>query len=109
MKLPLLCLVSTLLSSCVFVPQVVSHYDESCQIESRQMVLAAEPLALIPVNGCSDEVCLSLLAGQVLLVPVSAVVSGSIVLVGNTVFWLQKQGDCVDEPPQAVAALAALD
>ena len=44
MKAVLLCFASTLLSSCVFVPQVVSHYDEACQIESRQMVLAAEPL-----------------------------------------------------------------
>lgn len=107
MKATLLCLASTLLISCVFVPQVVTHYDAACQIEARQMVLAAEPLALIPLNGCSDEVCLSLLAGQVLLVPVSAVVSGSIVLVGNTVFWLQKQGDCVEERPQAVATLPA--
>ena len=70
------CLTSTLLSSCVFVPEVVSHYDESCQIESRQMVLSAEPLALIPVNGCSDEVCLSLLAGQVLPIRIGIAETG---------------------------------
>ena len=54
------------------------------------MVLEA---ALVNVTAnCQNEECI-----VALLVPsvASAVVSGSIVIVGNVVYWLEKQGKCL--------------
>lgn len=92
-----------LLTACVFTPKVVSRYDEVCDIEVRHLVLSAEQTGFAFVGQtCNGRDCLVLLAGEVLLVPVSAIVSGSIVLVGNTVFWMQKRGNCQDDDSQPV-------
>lgn len=88
------CLVGTLTAGCLFTTEVVTRYDAECQIEVRHVVLNSHPFDLVLPQPCNDELCLYLLAGEALLVPVSAVVSGSVVLIGNTVFWMEKHGRC---------------
>ena len=93
---------------CVYAPQLVTRYDEDCGIELRHMQLTVEQIGLIrPGDRCSGKDCLDLLAAQLLLVPASAVISGSIVLAGNTLFWMQKQGQCLASPRPAPAATQA--
>lgn len=99
-----LALLALLLSGCVYTPQLVTRYDEDCDIEFRQLALTIQQMqAINPGTSCSGKECLALLTAQILLVPASAIVSGSIVLVGNTVFWMQKEGRCLVDPPPSSA------
>lgn len=97
-----LCLLALVLSGCVYTPQLVTRYDERCDIEFKQMTLTTQQLQVInPGPTCADKDCLALIAGQILMVPASAIISGSIVLVGNTLFWMQKEGQClINSPPK---------
>ncbi len=82
------------LSGCVFVPRTTSSYNEECQIVEKQMKLTVALLMDQPPNCSKAEDCavfLALLGG---VAAGSAVVSGSVVLVGNTLYWLEEQGKC---------------
>lgn len=81
------------LSACVVVPRTVVHYDTECHIVARQMTLQAVQVASIA--GCSNSGCAALLAAAGATAAASLVVSGTIAVVGNVVYWLEKQGDCV--------------
>ena len=88
-------LVYVAIGGCVYTPSVVTRYDEQCDIELKKMELTEKQLSLLEDSHCTHAVdCTAVVAVQVLAAPVSAVVSGSIVLVGNTIFWMQKQGQC---------------
>jgi hypothetical protein len=86
---------SLLASGCVFYPKTVESYDPVCEIRTRQMLLKSEVIidGVCPSTqqqhaaGCL-VVALGVTAG-------SAVVSGSIVVAGNTVYWLEKRGKCI--------------
>ena len=78
------------LSGCVVVPRVAEKqpYLEKCDLMTKKMKLSAADLG--PVK-CNSYECLLGLIG----VPATTfVVSGSIVLVGNTIHWLEYQGRC---------------
>ena len=81
-----------LLAGCIVVPQTTYRYDPDCRIVARRMELQAVQVAAI--GGCSNEGCAALLAAAGLTAAASAVVSGSISLVGNVVYWLERQGQC---------------
>ena len=49
------------------------------------------------VGSCTGDACAYFLVGIGAVVATTAVVSGSVVVVGNTVYWLEKRGKC---PPQ---------
>lgn len=80
-------------SGCVFVPKTVDLYDSECQTTWKQMEL--EPVQLGVVGPCSNGNCAAELVGVGAVAAASAVVSGSIVIVGNVVYWMEKQGRCV--------------
>ncbi|MEY4749125.1 MAG: hypothetical protein RIQ60_1339 [Pseudomonadota bacterium] len=82
----------------MFAPRTVNVYDPDCRISSRQMILQASEL---PVMGrCRGEECGAMLVIFGAVSAASAVVSGSIVVVGNVVYWFEKQNNCrkSDEP-----------
>lgn len=81
------------LAGCVYVPRTVEVYDADCQITARQMTLELQQVGYIA--GCSNESCVALVLGAGAVGAVTAVVSGSIVVAGNVVHWLEKQGRCV--------------
>lgn len=93
-QLACVCLISTsmLQSGCAFYPQVAEHqsYAEDCEMITRQLKLESEVLGA-PDCGDSAEACLVLYIG----VPAaSLVVSGSVVLAGNTLHWMEYHGRC---------------
>jgi hypothetical protein len=93
--LPLLCV--TLLSGCIVVPQTVSAYDAKCDIAYRKKTLAIEQVPLGGPGGglsCNDG-CAPLLIAMAVIPPASAVVSGSIVVVGNTISWIERRSECL--------------
>jgi hypothetical protein len=85
-------LVVTLATGCVFAPRTIAVYDPDCQITSRQMILQAEQM---PVMGhCRGEECGAMLVVFGAVSAATAVISGSIVVVGNVVYWFEKQNQC---------------
>jgi hypothetical protein len=89
------------LSACLYAPRTVNVYDPGCRIVTRQMVLDAEQVGSIA--HCRNEGCLTLLVAMGAVSAVSAVVSGSVVVVGNVVYWFEKRSLC---QPADVAASA---
>ena len=53
---------------------------------------------------CSGDGCVALLAATGAVTAATAVVSGSIALVGNVVYWFERQGQC--KPPAVVLSPA---
>lgn len=81
------------LPACVVVPTVDKYQDSSaaCRTYTRSMSLKSLDL---PLNGaCHDEECL---AALLIISAGSVLISGSIVLTGNAVHWLEYQGTCSD-------------
>lgn len=83
----------TFLQGCVVVPRTMTTYDARCQVESRKMVL--DTAVIGQFAKCENEGCSGQLAALGLLTAASFVVSGSVVVVGNAVYWLERQGACL--------------
>ncbi len=91
----ILILLAILLTGCeVFVPRQVEFYDEECQIVTRKLELESIGIYGVTIS-CHNEGCL------IPLIPAaaSAIVSGSIVVVGNVIYWFEKQGRCHRQAP----------
>ena len=83
--------------SCAFVPKISDEqkYSENCKMLTKNLTLS---LTEIKGSKCSDdddiEACLVLFG---VVIPASSfIVSGSIVIAGKTLHWLEYQGTCED-------------
>ena len=83
---------AALLQACVVVPRTTTVYDEDCRIHARQMVLDIEQVGFF--GGCANQGCVALLVGAGVVTAATAVVSGSIAVAGNIVYWFERQGQC---------------
>jgi len=103
----LICLLKV--TGCVYVPKTdTDEDDEKCQLKTRSLTLdvynltpeytaAADDMHQLIQGNCTEAECLLI----VLLTPIaisagSFIVSGSIIVAGNTVHWIEKQGKCDD-------------
>jgi hypothetical protein len=86
-------------SGCIVVPQTREVFDPECRVLTRQVTLEAAYVGHL--QACVGDGCLGLLAAAGLVTAASAVVSGSIALVGNVVYWLERQGRCNPRPAAA--------
>ena len=80
-----------ILSACVYAP-VVDRYEDasaSCRTYTKSMSLKEHPMS----GNCTDNSCLG---GAIVVTAGSLLISGSIVLAGNIVHWLEYQGTCSD-------------
>ena len=99
------------LSACIYVPVVDESKASATDCEtvtkhmSMQNLFETEARDTpgrsndIPINiggGCNSECAAAILAAVVAVSAGSAIISGSIVLTGNTVHWLEYQGTCSD-------------
>ena len=82
-----------LLAGCVMVPVTRASYDPECRVLAKQMTL--EPVQVAAIQGCSNQGCALLLAAAGVTAAASLVVSGSVAIVGNIAYWLERQGSCV--------------
>jgi hypothetical protein len=83
-------------SSCVYYPKQIEYYDAQCDITAKKLVLETKEMK----DACSgpnanDPQGKACLTGILTLSGVSAIVSGSVVVVGSTVYWLEKEGRCI--------------
>lgn len=86
------------LSACVYVPVVDEHQsDASCKTLTQSLSLDKIEMQSNVSYGCREGECLAaMLAGAAVVTTGSAIISGSIVLTGNTIHWLEYQGTCSD-------------
>lgn len=85
---------ATMLSACVVVPTIDKNIaqESSCQTFTKRMTLKSVNLGSAGCGGSVGE-CL---AAYLAIGAGSALVSGSIVLTGSTIHWLEYQGRCSD-------------
>lgn len=76
---------------------MVTYQEADCDVSARKVVLTQQQVqALRPGDHCNDETsCAGLVLGNLTMGPATAVIAGTIVVVGNTVFWMEKQGRCL--------------
>lgn len=83
------------------MPSVSEKYDKECQIVRKKVELTVEQVQAFEQLNCgSSHECKNQFLGQVigatLIFPVSVVISGSIAVIGNTMYWLKAQHACKD-------------
>lgn len=79
-------------SACIVLPRTAQVYDAACRTYVKQVIL--ETTEVGPIGGCVNEGCAVLLASMGIVSAASAVVSGSVAVVGNIVYWLERKGQC---------------
>jgi hypothetical protein len=81
-----------LTSACVVVPVTVEGYDSECRLVTHHMELKTVQVgAQEPYLRCEGGNCVVVLG----MTAASLVVSGSIVVVGNMVYWAEQRADCL--------------
>ncbi|MBL8330609.1 MAG: hypothetical protein JNJ71_17360 [Rubrivivax sp.] len=99
------------LAGCVVVPVTRDVYDPDCRLMRREVMLEAAMLGQF--HSCSGQECSALLATLGVVSAATLVVSGSLAVVGNVVYWLEHEANCrrrnapqapVPTPPAAPAA-----
>jgi hypothetical protein len=78
--------------ACVFVPVTTEVYDAECRVMARQMELA--PVQIAAIAGCGGGGCSALLVAAGATAAASVIISGSIVIAGNIVYWFERLGRC---------------
>ena len=91
-----------LLSGCIVVARSADVYDPVCKTTVKQVVLETEVVgAMAP---CRNDGCLVVLASMGIISAASAVVAGSVAIVGNIAYWVERGGQCpADAPPPPTA------
>jgi hypothetical protein len=95
-----LTLLSSTLCACIVVPKKVSSYDTKCMITTQKIELTVEQVKTFNEIDCLHRSCKAELMGAIatssFATTASAIVSGSIALAGNTLYWLESKGRCMD-------------
>ena len=81
-------------SGCVMVPVTVEGYDPDCRVVTHHMEL--QPVQVTAMGRCNDGACAALVLG---VGAASAIVSGSIVVVGNIAYWAEHRASCLAPSP----------
>ncbi|MEH6347431.1 MAG: hypothetical protein V7785_20205 [Bermanella sp.] len=88
-------LLLSVLQACAFYPTTQYSADvERCDLNFKKLTLDMSASKVQCQGGGNNAGACIILAG--VITGGSAVVSGSIVLVGNSLHWLEKQGKCDD-------------
>lgn len=85
----------SLISGCVVAPKVADRQvpKDKCELITKKLELDLKKSDM-GCGGNPEEVYSCLVFVGAIVVPISAVVSGSIVLVGNTLHWAEKEMSC---------------
>jgi hypothetical protein len=84
-------------AGCVVVPVQTDAYDPDCMVVTHHIEL--QPVVLGQIQRCSGQGCEALVLAALGVTAVSAVVSGSIAVVGNVVYWAERRADCLRAVP----------
>ena len=92
------------LQACLVLPATRETYDADCKVMKRQMTL--ETAVVGSFQSCGGDACKAMLVAMGAVTAATAVVSGSVALVGNMVYWFERQGQCA-RPAEAPAGSAS--
>ncbi len=96
---------SLLASACIVVPRTETGFDPDCRITTHHMVL--DTVQVGRFNNCnSNQDCITVIAALG-VTAASAVVSGSIAVVGNIVYWAEQRSGCMLTSPAPAPVPAA--
>lgn len=98
-------LATLLLSGCVALPAIDHSNPIPCAMVTRELKLTVVELQDVYRCRRGDE-CLAALALGTAVFAASTLVSGSLVIVGNTLHWMETNGRCTNQtftPPEATA------
>lgn len=87
-----LAVVASLAGCVVFTPVTTTAYNPECATIERHMKLQANQINVLV--GCQNEGCIQALALAGVVSATTLVVSGSVALVGDIVYWLEARGKC---------------
>lgn len=85
-------LAGALATGCVVLPATLDVYEPECRAVSHHMVLQTVQIA--EINHCANQGCEALVIAAAATAAASAIVSGSIVIVGNAAYWIERQSNC---------------
>ena len=87
---------SFLISACTFLPAIsdTQEYSADCEMLTRELTLSKEFIDFHRGCGTNAEAAACFLAVAIGVPAASFIVSGSVVLAGNTIHWLEYQGTC---------------
>jgi hypothetical protein len=88
-----------LVTGCVIVPVQTQDYDPVCRAVTHHIEL--QPVVLGQLNSCNGQGCEAMVLASLGVTAVSAVVSGSIAVVGNIAYWAEHRAGCVAPAPAA--------
>lgn len=80
------------LSGCIYVPRTTQVFDPECRIMANHMVLEGTQVAAI--QQCANEGCVALIVAAAAVTAATVIVSGTIVVVSNVAYWLEKNARC---------------
>lgn len=104
MKVAFLILFLPFIFSCVFLPKNTGAESDSCDLKFNKYRLSGNnehsellQSELDRFSGCIGALCSGAVPATLaaaIATPGSLIVSGSLVVVGNTAHWLEQQGKC---------------
>jgi hypothetical protein len=103
-RLLVLLALAAALSGCVS-PHVVSYYDADCQVMARKVTLKVSDARAL--DSCSNNDCVAQVLGRAVVTASSTVISGSVAVVGNVGYWLERTANCQRKAPAAVLPSAS--
>ena len=83
------CLLTT---GCVVYPKVAEDQYHRCKLETRRLTLDME---VWESSGKNSSIVVDMIFGAI-TTAVTTIVSGSIMIAGNTVHWIEQEGTCDD-------------
>lgn len=82
------------LAGCMVVPRTTSTVEPDCPVVSKRIELEVTQVGYF--GACRNNAeCSAILVTAGFVAVASAVVSGSYAVVGNVVYWLERQGQCL--------------
>ncbi len=97
---PALALFTLTLQACVVVPQTREVYDPECRMMKKEVTL--ETAVVGRMQACRGDGCVAILVATGAITAATAVVSGSMALIGNVAYWFERQGRCSRAEPAPV-------
>jgi hypothetical protein len=79
-------------SGCIVVPVTRDVYDPDCRLLRREVTLEAAVVGQF--YSCGGQECAAMLVAMGVVTAASVVVSGSLAIVGNVVYWLEHEVSC---------------
>lgn len=93
-------LAASSLGGCVVTPKKVASFDTQCMVATHTIELTTEQISMFDEVDCLTRSCKAEVAAALIsstfTATASAIVSGSIALVGNTLYWAERQGKCAN-------------